>query len=456
MKRLIFLLLAIAATVHAARPNVLLIVTDDQRPDTVGNSEAVRTPNLDRLIARGTRFTRAIAAYPICHVSRAEILTGCTAFKALVKYPEAGINPKLATWARTFHEAGYQTWFTGKWHNDGQPRTRGYDETRALFTAGGAAGRKGTMEADSHGRAITGYTGWTFKTNDGKPEPEKGVGLTPGISERFADAAIEFIQRPHEQPFFLQVCFTAPHDPRLNPIGHEHDYDPQKVALPRNFAPRHPFDHGNIDGRDELLLPRPLDPMQVKEELATYYAIITHLDAQIGRIFASLESANLTANTLIMFTSDQGLALGSHGLLGKQNEYEHTSGVPLIMAGPGVPEHETRDTQCYLRDLFPTACELAGIAIPATVEGRSLAPALKERAHKVYPFVVGYFTDTQRMIHAGQWKLIEYPQVKRRQLFDLKADPDELDDRAGDPAQASRMDDLSKDLHRWLRAHGDL
>ena len=456
MKRLLLAALIATPSLHAERPNILLIVTDDQRPDTIGRSDIVQTPNLDRLMARGTTFTRAIAAYPICHVSRAEILTGCPAFHALSHYPGAAINPKLTTWANAFHTAGYQTWLTGKWHNDGQPRTRGYDETRGLFTAGGAPpSKKGEKLLDPKGREITGYVGWTFKSNDGNPELDKGVGLTPNISERFADAAIDFIGRKHEQPFFLHLCFTAPHDPRLMPGGYEDRYDPAKTALPKNFAPQHPFDHGNLNGRDELLLPKPLDPAQVREELATYHAIISHMDAQIGRIFAALDAAQLTDSTLIIFTSDQGLALGSHGLLGKQNEYDHTEGVPLVMAGPGVPSHQTRDAQCYLRDLFPTACELAGIGIPRSVEGTSLASTFTDPHHPVHPFLVGYFTDTQRMIRTGQWKLIEYPQIKRRQLFDIVLDPDEMHDRSTDPAFQPRKEELSPLLHHWLSEHDD-
>jgi arylsulfatase A-like enzyme len=447
------LLCAFVAFVFAARslygaPNVLLIVTDDQRPDTI--SPAL-TPHLDRLAASGTRFERAIAAYPICHVSRAELLTGCSAFRALPQYPVGAIDSQLATWAGTFRAAGWHTWFVGKWHNDGQPKTRGYEETGGLFTAGGAGpAAKKEPQLDAGGRAITGYRGWTFKTDDGRPEPEKGVGLTPDISARFADAAIEFIERKTERPFFLQVSFTAPHDPRLMPTGYEGRYDPAKMPLPRNFAPQHPFDHGNLDGRDEQLLAGPLDPAQVREELATYCAILTHMDAQIGRLLDALDRSGQRERTIIIFTTDQGLALGSHGLLGKQNMYEHTVGVPLILAGPGIPRGERRVTQCYLRDLFPTACELTGIAVPKSVRGASLVPALRDPAHRVHPFVVGYFADTQRMLREERWKWIEYPKAGRTQLFDLQNDPDELSNLADDPAHTDRIGGMREKLADFL------
>ena len=453
--------LTIFAGLHSARsadrPNILLLVADDQRPDTIaalGNRQ-IQTPNLDRLVREGTAFTRAISAYPICHVSRAELLTGTTAFRNGVGYRGNQIDASLATWAGTCRAAGYHTWFVGKWHNDGQPKQRGYEETRGLFTSGGATKEATSTYLDHRGQEATGYRGWTFKSNDGKAETEKGVGLTPGISRRFADAAIEFIERKPADPFFLQVSFTAPHDPRLLPPGYEDRYDAAKMRLPNNFAPQHPFDHGNLKGRDEVLLPFPRTPEMIREELAVYYAIISHLDEQIGRMMDALKTTGQLENTLVIFTSDHGLALGSHGLIGKQNLYDHTLGVPLVLRGPGIPKNERRDAQCYLRDLFPTACAVAGINIPETVEGDSLLPIITGRTDSIHPFVIGYFTDTQRAIRTRQWKLIYYPQAKRYQLFDLIHDPDEINDVSGDAAHQSVISSLRRDLFAWLKDNGD-
>lgn len=448
---------ALSVCLAAARqPNILFIVTDDQRPDTIhalGN-EIIRTPNLDKLAARGSVFTRAIAAYPICHVSRAEMATGCCAFRAYLHYPSPLIDPKLATFAGTFQNAGYLTCFTGKWHLDGQPKTRGYTMTSGLFSSGGAKGGKGE-EFDTQGRRVTGYTGWTFKTDDGAVETDNGIGLTPRTSEHVADGAIAFLKQKHDQPFLLHVNFTAPHDPRMMPPGYAGRYDPKQMPLPRNFAPQHPFDHGNINGRDELLLEKPLDPDDVRRELACYYAVVTHLDEQIGRVLAALEASGEAANTLILFTTDQGLAMSSHGLMGKQNMYEHTLGVPLIIAGPGVPAAKRFDAQCYLRDLFPTACDFAGIPIPGTVEGESLLPVLRGETATLHAFVVAYFTDTQRAIRDDRWKLIRYPKARRVQLFDLQTDPLELHDLSDDPATKPTREKLDAQLTAWLDEHGD-
>lgn len=445
------------ATAAAARqPNILFIVTDDQRPDTIhvlGN-EIIRTPNLDKLAARGSVFTRAIAAYPICHVSRAEMATGCCAFRACLHYPSPPIDPKLATFAGTFQNAGYLTCFTGKWHLDGQPTTRGYTMTSGLFSSGGAKGGKGE-EFDTQGHRVTGYTGWTFKTDDGAVETDKGIGLTPRTSEHVADGAIAFLKQQHDQPFLLHVNFTAPHDPRMMPPGYVGRYGPKQMSLPGNFAPLHPFDHGNINGRDELLLEKPLDPDDVRRELACYYAVVTHLDEQIGRVLAALEASGEAANTLILFTTDQGLAMSSHGLMGKQNMYEHTLGVPLIIAGPNVPAGRRFNAQCYLRDLFPTACDFAGIPIPGSVEGESLLPVLRGEVTMLHAFVVAYFTDTQRAIRDDRWKLISYPKARRVQLFDLQSDPLELHDLSNDPANKPTREKLDAQLTAWLHKHGD-
>mgnify|MGYP002526308164 CR=1 FL=1 len=242
---------SIAHAEQNKRPNILFLLSDDQRPDTIhaaGNA-VIQTPHLDRLFAAGTSFSRAICANPICTPSRAEILTGCSGFRNGVRDFGRKINPKLALWATTLRDAGYRTGYVGKWHNDGRPSTRGYEETAGLFAGGG--GKWAVPTVDWNGRPVTGYRGWIFQTDDRRLFPEKGIGLTPNISEHFADAAIGLIRRPSEKPFFLHVNFPAPHDPLLMPFGYEGMYDPNKIPLPGNFLPEHPFDHGNFNGRDE-------------------------------------------------------------------------------------------------------------------------------------------------------------------------------------------------------------
>ncbi len=435
--------------VPVRRPNVLLVVTDDQRPDTIhalGN-RMIETPTLDRLVQRGTVFTRAVSANPICTPSRAEIMTGCSGFRNGVLDFGRTIRPELTTLAQAMHGAGYHTWYVGKWHNDGKPIDRGYESTRGLFHGGG--GRWWTDRTDFNGRPVTGYRGWVFQTDDGTKEPEKGIGLTPDISSRFADAAIEYIESADDRPFFLHLNFTAPHDPLLMPTGLAGRYAPDSMPVPPNFLPEHPFDHGNLRGRDEQLLPWPRTRRSVQEELGVYYAVISDMDRQLGRVIEALARSGLTDRTQVIFTSDHGLAIGSHGLRGKQNMYDHTVGVPLIAAGPGIPEGRKCNAQVYLRDLYPTVCEWTHIETPSTVEGASLVPLLDGRRKSVHSRVFCYFRDCQRMMRTDRWKLIYYPKIDRFQLFDLQEDPWEMHDLSDTASAHSTLVRLKADLQDW-------
>ncbi len=459
---IVFGLGAVALTTAAERrPNFILIVSDDQRPDTIqalGNP-VILTPHLDKLVSDGAAFTRAIAANPHCVPSRAEIMTGATGFRNGSPPFGRAIKPGLTLLAAHLRQAGYRTGYAGKWMNDGSPQTRGYDETSGLFSAGGAGGAELTLPRAHNGRAVTGYRGWTFKRDDGQPELGKGVGLTGTTDRDIADGAIALIERGSDRPFFLHVNFTAPHDPLHLPPGYERAYDPAEMPLPPNFRAEHPFDHGNAGQRDEQLLPLPRTPSDVRREIAAYYAVVSHLDAQVGRIRAALDASGKASDTVVIFTSDHGLALGSHGLLGKQNLYEHTIGVPFIVSGPGVPRGQRYAAQITLRDIFPTLCGFARIPVPETVEGRSLLPLLEGRAEVVHPEVFAYWHSpgrgaiaTQQMIRTDRWKLIHYTHLDRYQLFDLVTDPHETDDRAGRPEHAELQADLQRRLVAWFAA----
>jgi arylsulfatase A-like enzyme len=492
--------LLLASTAAARPPNILLLITDDQRPDTIhalGNPH-IQTPNLDDLVRRGTVCTRATCAHPLCYPSRAELLTGCTGFRSGT-YSEQKLNEGVPLLPMTLKQAGYRTFYVGKWHTAGRPSTIGFDECDRLYAGGGGRANEAAY-VDFRGRPATGYRGWVFQTDAGQRFSEKGVGLTPNISAEFADAAIRLIgKRGSAQPFFVHVNFTAPHDPRIWPTDRRVDaavnravhgpasyrelYESAKLPLPANFRGEHPFDHGNARGRDEVLLPFPRTEDDVRQELACYYAVISHLDAQVGRILKALDESGQRDNTIVVFTADHGLAIGSHGLVGKQNMYEHTINVPLIVAGPGIPAGQKRSAQCYLRDLFPTFCELAGVgpekvagtlrvpssaktpssandgtrSVPATLamDGRSLVPVLRGEKSEIHPFIVGYFQDSQRMIREGNWKLCWYPKIDRWQLFDVASDPHELRDRVSDAAQQDRVYNLRKKLTDWLSEHRD-
>ena len=443
---------SISAECHNGKkhPNIILIVSDDQRPDTIAalGNPIIKTPNLNRLVKRGSVFLNATCANPICTPSRGEILTGCTGIRNQVFDFGRTLDPSLKTLPEPFNDAGYSTWYCGKWHNDGRPSKHGYQATQGLYTGGGSKWWK--PQTDYRGHPITGYKGCIFRDQNDQPLPERGVGLTPNISAKIADAAIKVIESSTSS-YLLHVNFTAPHDPLLIPRGYENLYAPTDIPLPKNFQSDHPFDHGNRGGRDEILLPIPRTKELVKADLAAYYAVISHLDEQIGRIMTAIRASEQADSTIIVFCSDHGLAMGSHGLRGKQNMYEHTIRVPMILAGPGIPQGKKLKAHAYLRDLFPTLVDLAGLP-PVQCDGKSQVPVLRGQVPSLYEFTVGYFRDSQRMIRTDQWKLIEYPLAKKTQLFDLQSDPFEQHNLASTAKHSDLTKQLSALLNKWLES----
>ena len=444
----------------APPPNILFLLADDQRPDTIGalGNSRIKTPRLDELARRGMTFSRATCSYPICVISRAEMLSGQHGW-------ENGIDgmggrefaKEITFWAEALGKAGYETCYVGKWHTTGRPSRYGYKRVRGLFSGGGGKWWK-EGQTDWKGFPITGYRGWIFQDESGKEKyPDRGVGLTPGIDAKFADAAIEEIRAGHgDAPWFLHVNFTGPHDPLFVPPGYDGKYSNEKMIVPENFLPEHPFDHGNLKGRDEMLLPFPRTREDVRDLLRVYYSVIDHIDLQIGRIVAALRETGQLENTIIIYSSDHGLGVGSHGLRGKQSQYEHTINVPLIVAGPGIAPKSNSAAQVYLRELFPTTCELAGAAIPESVTGKSFAGVLRGETEEHHSEIFGYFRDSQRMIRtSGGWKYIEYPQAGKRQLFHVKKDPHERTNLVDDPQHADQAKQLKDRLDRWRKEKND-
>ncbi|MCA8966300.1 MAG: sulfatase-like hydrolase/transferase [Planctomycetes bacterium] len=206
--------------------------------------------------------------------------------------------------------------------------------------------------------------------------------------------------------------------------------------------------------RDENLLGWPRDPALLQRQLTDYRALVAHLDFQVGRILATLDRLGLTENTLVVYAADHGLALGSHGLLGKQSLYEHSMRSPVILAGPGVPAGQRREGLCYLFDLMPTILAAAGAAPPANLDGVPLQPLVQGSGPGREQLSFAY-AGTQRALRRGDHKLIRLPQIDRELLFDVKNDPDELHDLAGTPAAKAVEDDLRDRLQAAQRALGD-
>jgi len=437
----------------AVPPNFVVIITDNQRFDTIAalGNPVIKTPNLDRLVRGGTTFTRAVA-YPLCTPSRTEMLTGCSALRTGVFGFSERPPKELAFWPAVMRDRGYQTWHIGKWHIVGAPSEYGYTDAGAMVRSGGP---RTPPLYGRHGREITGYRNSVFSSNRPDVKLTQPVAITADIDRYFADSAIEVIERKPPQTFFLHVNFTAGHDPYLTPDGFQPAYDPEKIPLPPNFLPEHPFDHGNLRGRDELLLPWPRTAEMIREELAYYYAELSYMDQQVGRIVSALEKSDQLKNTIVIFASDHGRGLGSHGLVGYHCMYEHSISAPVIFYGQGIPAGVIRDAQCYLRDLFPTVCELSSTQVPAAVEGRSLVPVLQGQANEIYECVFGSFQQFSRMVRTDRWKYIYYPHLDKAQLFDLKSDPHEMHDLSHVPDHSQIAADLRTRLLAWMRDNND-
>jgi arylsulfatase A-like enzyme len=420
----LLLLLACSGCISPAaanRPNVLFLFSDDQRADTISalGNPYIQTPHLDKLVRRGFVFNRAYCMGSqrpaVCVPSRAMLLTGRGLFSATAGADSAAIPKEYPMWPEVLRAAGYKTIGIGKWHNDRPSFTRAFAAGGPILGGMGDEDRLLVYDYDSRGHISSSPR---YVTNQHS-------------SELIANAAIGHIKATRGTPFAMYLAFRAPHDPRVAPPGYAQRYSPADLPVPANFMPEHPFDNGEMDVRDENLLPRPRTRRAIKRELAAYYAMITHLDAQVGRILKVLRESGLADNTIIVYAADNGLALGSHGLLGKQNLYEHSMRVPLIMAGPGIPAGSS-SALCYLYDVYPTIFELLGLSPPNTVQGKSLVPILRGEQQSVRDSIFCAYRDVQRMICKDRWKLIHYPKIGRLQLFDLTNDPDEMSDLSMD------------------------
>jgi arylsulfatase A-like enzyme len=400
----------------ADRPNVLFLLTDDQRADSIaalGNA-VIRTPNLDELANRGFVFTNAYcmgSTMPaVCNPSRHMIMTGMSLFR----YDE---NQKEGTFGDVIRKAGYITYHLSKRGNTARVPHTAFEYSRYLDD-------EKERTSGHHGRAA-------------------------------ADQAIDFLNNTwrRNRPLFMYIGFEGPHDPRVAAREWLDFYDREQIPLPANFLPHHPFNNGELLIRDERLASWPRTENVVREHLHDYYACITSIDHQIGRIVAALDALGELENTIIVFSSDHGLAIGSHGLFGKQSLYEHSMKSPLIFAGLGIP-HGRSDTFVYLHDIFPTVVDLVGVDSPANLDGKSLAPIIRGEGESFRDTVFLAYKDVQRAVRHGDWKLIRYPQVNVTQLFNLADDPHEANDLSGDPAYKGVVDELHARL-REQQVHFD-
>ena len=413
------------------KPNILHIHADDHRSDGLHalGSPVLQTPHLDSLVGRGMTFSHCYTMGSmhgaVCTPSRTMMLTG----RSWQRIPGApGAAPNAANPStflpRVIAAAGYQTWHMGKAGNGFEAGLKEF-ETSIIDDAKGAA-----------------------------PENDRAH-----CSQRFADRTIKFLKSrtaDHEtRPFYIYLAPPVPHDPRSAEPQFHARYDPAKIPLSPAFMPQHPFDNGEMRVRDEKLAPWPRTPADTKQQTADYYSCITGLDHHVGRIMAELKASGQWDNTIIIFSGDNGLSLGEHGLFGKQNLYEFGGmHVPLVIAGPGIPKGKS-DALIYLMDLFPTFAEFAGAKVPAGVDGQSIVPILTGKQTKVRDVLYTAYRNCQRAIRDDRWKLIRYPLVDRTQLFDLSSDPLELINLADKPEHKAKAAGMMALLQKEMTSNAD-
>jgi len=409
----------------------------------------LKTPNLDRLAAEGVRFTKAFTPNPICTPSRAALLTGQDCWTNGCYFFGMPIRPESKHFAQLFSQAGYETFYTGKWHNDALPSQRGF--TTGKYIGGGGPGSGGHFKP-----MVRDFGGGNRRQ------------IERFDSELFTDAAVQFIdsRQAGDNPFLLFISYMTPHDPWTPPGKYATMYKPQAIELPANFMPRpmngaEPFKyytdwHGNNLRDEKQMVPFPRTPAGVRSVRSLYYGTITHNDDQIGRILDKLDEKQLTEDTLVIFLADHGISLGAHGISGKQTMYEEGIRLPLVMRYPRLKRDSTENPNLVsLIDIFPTICEAAGIAIGDSIEGKSLLGPYqgKERWNRKRIFA-SFVSPTRhrlniRCIRTERYKLIHHLTTDEVELYDLKEDPYELNNLARQKRFSRLKKRLAAELLAW-------
>jgi arylsulfatase A-like enzyme len=416
------------------KPNFLFIIVDDQSPQDlkIYNPRSILdTPNIDRLAKLGMVLDGAhhMGAWVggVCTPSRHMVMSGRTVWHVPDK-PGRIMNPHVTDPGRVppglaeyslpavFNRAGYDTMRTCKNGNS-------YEAANKLFTVRNDGTRRGgTDEKGSHwhGEQVMNYLMDREKSKD-------------------------------TDPFLIYYGFSHPHDVRdgkpelLKKYGAVNHLDPvnlpptnpKQPPLPVNWLPEHPFDHGHTTVRDEVGVKgvwKKRDERTIRNEMGREFACSENIDIQIGRVLRKLEEMGELDNTYVIYTADHGMAIGRHGLQGKQNLYEHTWRIPFIVQGPGIEGGSRVPGNIYLLDVLATLCDLANIDSPKTSEGKSFKPVLMGKKKKVRDVLYGVYCGGgrpgSRCVKKGDWKLTQYEVtktgVKHRQLFNLKENPHEF------------------------------
>lgn len=430
---------------QAPRPNLLYIFADQMRGMDMrcaGNPQ-LHTPNLDRLAEQGMRLTHAYANTPVCTASRAMLLTGLYPAANRVVANDLPLPTDLPTLGHIFHGAGYRTGYIGKWHLDGVPRDK--------FTPPGPR-RHGFEEWAAYNCSHDYYRADKYFRD--QPAPIRIDGYEPEIQ---TNLALDFLATDDTRPFCLLLSWGPPHDPYpLVPEVFKDQYDPAIISLRPNVTEVHP---------DAASLAKDWEP---RETLANYYAAISALDHQLGRILDYLDETGLVDNTLVIFTSDHGDMLWSQGRMKKQLPWEESISIPFLIRWPGHIQAGTEsDVLCGVIDHLPTLLGLCEIEPSARLQGQDLSPTLLgiPQAEPESLFLM----DMVRMDESNWQNLDEWRGVRTSRytyarwidgrpwlLYDNHFDPYQLINLVDDAAYVEIREELDALLTRWIEESGDI
>ncbi|WP_417739464.1 sulfatase-like hydrolase/transferase [Rosistilla oblonga] len=442
------------APAAAKKPNVLFLISDDLNTALSGfGHKQCKTPNLDRLARRGVKFENMHCQYPVCGASRASIMSGLYPYSNLTLGNEGTLRgnlPDVVTLSQTFRNNGYYAGRISKIYHMGIPFEiiEGTSESDDPFSWDEAINIKGP-EQNAPGE----LTNWSPK-NKGS-QNFTGVVATGGDSEHAdgmaADRAIEMLSRVRDQPFFLAVGFVRPHVPLVAPKKYFDQYKRDEMLAP--VVPQHDLDDVPriIRGYKRNSTTYGVTPELHKGLLQAYYASVSYMDAQVGRVLDALEEQGLAENTIVVFTSDHGYLLGHHNKYQKQHLFEEATRVPFIISVPWLKEQHGRGTTkiTELVDLYPTLTELAGIPAPGTLQGTSLKPLLLDIEspawNKEQAFTIS--RSGGESIRTADWRFTQWGFGENGlELYDLNNDPGEFTNQARNPDYASVVKKLRAQL----------
>ena len=451
------ILLALSCNVVTAqtpeKPNVLFLISDDLNTALSGfGHKQCKTPNLDRLAERGVKFESMHCQYPICGASRASMMSGTYPYTNMTLGNGGTLRgnlPDVVTMSQAFMNQGYYTARVSKIYHMGIP----------LEIIAGTADRD---DPDSWDDAFNvkapEYNAPGKKTNwspkDKGNQAFIGVASTAGDLEHAdgmaADKAIEILGEVKDKPFFLAVGFVRPHVPLVAPEKYFKLYDQEQMQaplVPENDLEDLPQAIRNYKSNKSY----GVTPESHKGLLAAYYASVSYMDAQVGRVLEALEKNGLAESTIVVFTSDHGYLLGHHHKYQKQHLFEEATRVPFIVSVPWMAAEHSKGTSqlTELIDLYPTLTDLAGIPAPASLQGTSLRPLLKDTnsADWTKDAVFTISRAGGESLRTKEWRFTQWKFGKSgMELYDLTADPGEFTNQANNPEYASVVERMKKQL----------